>query len=146
LGKKTCYLFGRQEDLVDVSLLHPSVSREHAVIVHGSPPSLALPTTELEDGDGPPPPRGGATLIDLNSSWGTFVSKTPDKAGRKLDPKQNYVLCEGDCIRFGDSTRRYLVRGLPPEMKTTSTPLPSDTTTSAPRKKVAKINSKGKKK
>jgi len=109
LGKKLCYLFGRQEDLVDVPLLHPSISREHAVVVHGSPPSLV---TETEGDEEPPPPRGGATLIDLNSSWGTFISKSIDKAGKKLDPKQNWVLHEGDCLRFGDSTRRYVVRGL----------------------------------
>lgn len=34
INKKSYFLFGRQPDVCDISLQHPTISRQHAVIQH----------------------------------------------------------------------------------------------------------------
>ncbi len=86
-------LIGRQEDAVDIHTEHPSCSRVHAALVRGND-TLPAPQSPCE-----------LHLIDLGSTHGTFVNKS-------LLSKQTYqALNVGDVIRFGASTRLYVLSG-----------------------------------
>jgi len=84
VNRKKMTIFGRNKDLCDIVMQHPSISRQHAAIVHGS--------------------SGNMYLIDLDSSHGTTNNK------QKLTPEKRECLKDGDIIRFGASTREYHVR------------------------------------
>jgi len=84
VNRKKMTIFGRNKDLCDIVLQHPSISRQHAAIVHGS--------------------SGNMYLIDLGSSHGSTNNK------QKLTAEKREVLRDGDIIRFGASTREYHVR------------------------------------
>lgn len=77
-------VFGRHKNFADVLLQHPSISRQHAVLLHGK--------------------SGNMYVMDLGSSHGTFVNK------RRVKPEQREALQEGDCVKFGASSREYIVR------------------------------------
>jgi len=103
MGSKNYYTLGRSTipGSVDICMLHRSLSRLHAAIVHGTPKC-----------------EKGATLFDLSSANGTFLAIGGQWV--RLVPRQPYVLQEGDRIAFGNSTRAYIVSGLrcptpPPE-------------------------------
>lgn len=66
VGRQACYVLGRNEDLCDFGLQHPSVSRQHAAIVH--------------DRD------GAVKVLDLGSAQGTFVN------GEEIEPNKPRVL------------------------------------------------------
>merc|ERR1719166_62362 len=84
VNRKKMTIFGRNKDLCDIVLQHPSISRQHAAIVHGS--------------------SGNMYLIDLGSSHGSTNNK------QRLTAEKREVLRDGDIIRFGASTREYHVR------------------------------------
>lgn len=92
MGKIQCFRIGRQEGN-DLVLDHLSISRQHAVLVHGT-------------ADGPL----GATLFDLGSAHGTVRINAFGK--EKLQPNVGLVLKEGDIIVFGASTRQYQLAGV----------------------------------
>lgn len=83
-SKQKSVIFGRHKNYVDILLQHPSISRQHGVILHGK--------------------SGNMYLMDLGSSHGSFVNK------RRLQSEQREPLREGDVIRFGASSREYIVR------------------------------------
>lgn len=93
------FIFGRSSAHCDVVLEHNSISKQHAVLVHGSPKGDAQ-----------------ATMIDLGASNGTFVSdETPKttedmKAMRRLEPQTPIILAPGMCVRFGESSRLYTLQ------------------------------------
>lgn len=68
----------------DILLDHQSISRQHAVIQFRANPEVAF-------------------LYDLGSSHGTFVNK------KQIKPKSYHPLKNGDMLRFGVSTRFYVV-------------------------------------
>jgi len=84
ISRQRAVVFGRHKNMADILLQHPSISRQHSVILHGK--------------------SGNMYIMDLGSSHGTFLNK------RKLSCEQREPLKEGDVIRFGASTRDYLVR------------------------------------
>jgi len=84
IQEKKCVIFGRNQSLCDIKLDHPSISRQHAIIAHGS--------------------SGNVYLMDLGSSHGTF------KNGKRLEPNKREALADLDIIKFGASTREYIVR------------------------------------
>ena len=79
-----------KESFCDFVVLHPSTSRQHAVIQHRKEDSF---------------------LYDLNSTHHTFLNK------KKIPPKAYQKLRNGDFIRFGESTRSYVVCGVKCEEK-----------------------------
>eukprot|EP01047_Picozoa_sp_COSAG01_P100356 COSAG01_NODE_30221_length_620_cov_1.297505_2_plen_111_part_01 len=80
-----CMLIGRQADVCDLVMQHPSVSRHHAVLLHrGS--------------------DGQIFVCDLGSTHGTFLNK------KRLAPKHNMELAPGDVLRFGESTRLHRLK------------------------------------
>ncbi|VDP92149.1 unnamed protein product [Echinostoma caproni] len=82
-----------------VVMAHPSISRLHAVLQYGRPP-LSIAKTSAAHVDSP-----GWYLQDLDSTHGTFVNK------RRLPSGRFVRIHVGHVIRFGCSTRLYLLSG-----------------------------------
>lgn len=80
------FLLGRQDDVVDFVLAHASISRVHAVLQYRQ--------------------DGALLLLDLGSAQGTFINKKA--CSREGVYERLYV---GDMIKFGASTRQYVVQG-----------------------------------
>lgn len=96
IHEKSTYLFGRDRDVCDIPLDNLSCSTQHAVIVHRQV-SKTDPATGLRAYVVKP------FIIDLESRNGTFLNDV------KLDDSRYYELMDKDCIRFGASTREYIV-------------------------------------
>jgi pSer/pThr/pTyr-binding forkhead associated (FHA) protein len=95
VSTKDHFVVGRTEGC-DVVLLHPSVSRRHAVIQHRAGRSAG----DEDDGEGE---GGGVFVYDLGSTHGTFVGK------RRVGARQYCELRVGDMVRFGASTRLFVL-------------------------------------
>jgi hypothetical protein len=96
LSTKVCIVIGRVAELNDIILDHGSISRQHAAIVNGKPANL-----EKE--------HAHACIMDLGAANGTFVGPNP-KNMKRLKPNEIYPLTNGTGIRFGESSRFYIVR------------------------------------
>lgn len=84
---KPYFVVGRQKDIVDIWQENPTISRRHAVFQHKD--------------------TGDLFIYDLGSTHGTFVNQ-------KLIAKQSYLkIKQGDIIRFGMSTRWFILNGGP---------------------------------
>ncbi|CEO95503.1 unnamed protein product (mitochondrion) [Plasmodiophora brassicae] len=101
LDERPFTILGRQPDVCHRALLHPSISRQHAVVQHG--------------------PHGAVFINDLGSTHGTVVNK------KRLVAGQFHPLRVGDVVRFGQSQRIYCVEGperlRPPEWQTLQGPV-----------------------
>ena len=89
LTAKPYHVFGRLSDC-DVVLEHPSASRHHAV--------LQYKAKETETSG------KGLYVYDFGSTHGTFVNKTA------IEPKRYYRVRAGYVIKFGGSSRLYIVQ------------------------------------
>jgi pSer/pThr/pTyr-binding forkhead associated (FHA) protein len=90
LSHRPYTVFGRSPDS-DVVLDHPTISRYHALVQYKS---------EFEHGQ-----PAGLYLYDCGSTHGTFMNK------KRLEPKVYVRIKIGYIIKFGQSTRLYLVQG-----------------------------------
>jgi len=90
LSHRPYTVFGRSPDS-DVVLEHPTISRYHALVQYKS---------EFEHGQ-----PAGLYLYDCGSTHGTFMNK------KRLEPKVYVRIKIGYIIKFGQSTRLYLVQG-----------------------------------
>lgn len=90
LSNKIYHIFGRQGDAVDILLEHQSISRQHAIIHHSA--------------------EGSLMIMDMKSAQGTFINK------KEIEKEMYKPLNVGDIIKFGQSTRMYVVNG-PDEFK-----------------------------
>ncbi|OQS06876.1 hypothetical protein THRCLA_01091, partial [Thraustotheca clavata] len=86
IGQQAMTLFGRNGDVCDVELAHESISRQHSAIVHTR--------------------TGSVEIIDLGSAQGTMVDD------KMLEKEERRELKNENVIRFGQSSRHYIVRGL----------------------------------
>lgn len=95
IHRQSAYLIGRDRLVADISVDHPSCSKQHAVIQYrhiqekdefGGSKSLTKPF-----------------MIDLESTNGTQVN---DEA---IPVSRYYELRAGDVIKFGQSTREYVL-------------------------------------
>ncbi|EGD80570.1 hypothetical protein PTSG_01162 [Salpingoeca rosetta] len=84
ISKKPFYIVGRAP-ICDIQAEHPSISRCHTVLQHGD--------------------DGFVYAYDLNSTHGTKLNKT------KMPPKRYYRFRIGQMLRFGASTRLYILSG-----------------------------------
>lgn len=85
LHEKARCVVGRQDDVCDLVLEHPSISRAHAVMQHGA--------------------DGRVWMCDLGSTHGTKINK------RKLAGMSFEQMRPGDVMKFGESTRLFIVHG-----------------------------------
>jgi smad nuclear-interacting protein 1 len=92
IAKQSAYLLGRNADIADIHLEHPSISSQHAVLQYRAVPS----------GD-----KGALScqpyVMDLESTNGSFLN------GVRIDAARYYQLRKGDVLRFGSSTREYVL-------------------------------------
>ncbi|KAL6061528.1 Kanadaptin [Balamuthia mandrillaris] len=84
VSEKDYWLIGRQPGC-NLLMQHPSLSRQHAVLQHRQ--------------------DGSVFLYDLGSTHGTFIGKT------KLKAHRYHLLRIGDMVKFGASTRFYILKG-----------------------------------
>ncbi|KIW14996.1 hypothetical protein PV08_07783 [Exophiala spinifera] len=99
LYTQSCWLFGREVSVCDYALEHPSCSKQHAVIQF----RYIEKRNEFGDKIGKVRPY----IIDLESGNGTTLNEDPVPEGRYME------LRDKDVIKFGHSTREYMVQ-LPP--------------------------------
>ncbi|CAM6125309.1 unnamed protein product [Calypogeia fissa] len=95
IHRQTCYLFGRERKVADIPTDHPSCSKQHAIIQYR--------LTEKEDADGMMSSKVRPYLMDLGSTNGTMLNS------ERLDPQRYYEMFEKDTIKFGNSSREYVL-------------------------------------
>ncbi|WAR60404.1 hypothetical protein PtB15_9B343 [Puccinia triticina] len=95
IHRQSAYLFGRDRVVVDIPIDHPSSSKQHAVIQFRQ----ICSTNEFGDSKTLVKPF----IIDLESANGTFVN------GTKIPDSRYYELQSGDVIKFGCSTREFVL-------------------------------------
>ncbi|CAH7673414.1 SMAD/FHA domain-containing protein [Phakopsora pachyrhizi] len=93
--QQSAYLIGRDRVVVDIPIDHPSSSKQHAVIQYRQV------QTKNEFGDTKTLVK--PFLIDLESANGSFVN------GEKVPESRYYELQQGDVIKFGFSTREFVL-------------------------------------
>jgi pSer/pThr/pTyr-binding forkhead associated (FHA) protein len=95
--EKSFFVFGRLP-ACDVVLDHPSISRYHAILQYRSS------TKSLSDNEQDPLFTSGFYLYDLGSTHGTLINK------EKIRPKTYYRLRVGHMMKFGGSTRLFVLQ------------------------------------
>ncbi|ENN73800.1 hypothetical protein D910_07012 [Dendroctonus ponderosae] len=110
IHRESAYLIGRDRKVVDLAVDHPSCSKQHAALQY-----RLVPFTR-ENGSAVPVAskaqliymvvagkRVRPYLIDLESANGTFINNN------KIEPKKYVELLERDVIKFGFSSREYVL-------------------------------------
>lgn len=95
IHRQAWFMFGRERRLVDVPTDHPSCSKQHAV--------LQFRLVEAADEYGVNQQVVKPYLMDLGSVNGSFIN------GEKVEAHRYYELLEKDCIKFGLSSREYIL-------------------------------------
>ncbi|XP_017062278.1 FHA domain-containing protein DDL [Drosophila ficusphila] len=95
IHRQSCFLVGRDRKVVDLAVDHPSCSKQHAALQYRLVP--------FEREDGSHGKRVRLYLIDLESANGTFLNN------KKIDGRKYYELMEKDVIKFGFSSREYVL-------------------------------------
>ncbi|KAL3636788.1 hypothetical protein CASFOL_019087 [Castilleja foliolosa] len=93
--RQSCYLFGRERRVADIPTDHPSCSKQHAVLQYRQ--------VEEENPDGTMSKRVRPYMMDLGSTNGTFINDN------QMEPQRYYELFEKDTIKFGNSSREYVL-------------------------------------
>ncbi|KAF5796673.1 putative forkhead-associated (FHA) domain, SMAD/FHA domain superfamily [Helianthus annuus] len=93
--RQTCYLFGRERRVADIPTDHPSCSKQHAVLQYRQ--------VEKELPDGMLGKEVKPYIMDLGSTNGTFINDN------RIEPERYYELMEKDTIKFGNSSREYVL-------------------------------------
>ncbi len=91
ISRQSAYLVGRNAEICDIHVAHPSCSVQHAVLQY-----RALPQ---DNGKLLCKPY----LMDLESTNGTSLN------GVTIEPARYYELKKGDVVKFGASTREYVL-------------------------------------
>lgn len=92
VSKQSAYLWGRNEEIADIPLQHPSCSSQHAVLQYRSLPHKETGKLTCQP-----------YLMDLESTNGSFIN------GVQIDAARYYQLKKGDVLKFGASTREYVL-------------------------------------
>lgn len=95
IHRQSCYLFGRERRVADIPTDHPSCSKQHAVI--------QFRQVEKEQPDGLLLKQIRPYIMDLGSTNKTFINDSP------IEPHRYYELREKDTIKFGNSSREYVL-------------------------------------
>lgn len=95
IHRQSAFLVGRDDRVADILLDHPSASKQHAVIQFRLVPVL--------DAAGKPARVVKPYLMDLGSSNKTFLNNA------EIDDSRYYEMKEGDMVKFGASTREYVL-------------------------------------
>jgi len=95
LHRQSAYLMGRDRKVCDLPIDHPSCSKQHAAFQY------RMVSRKKEDGS--EANRVLPYVIDLGSANGTFLNNT------RIEAKRYYELKEKDVLKFGFSTREYVL-------------------------------------
>ncbi|PWA85163.1 smad nuclear-interacting protein 1 [Artemisia annua] len=93
--RQTCYLFGRERRVADIPTDHPSCSKQHAVLQYRQ--------VDKEQPDGMIAKEIKPYIMDLGSTNGTFIN------GNRIEAERYYELMEQDTVKFGNSSREYVL-------------------------------------
>jgi smad nuclear-interacting protein 1 len=100
LHRKSYYLIGRDQRIADIHTAHPSCSKQHAVIQFRSISRIEEdPRTHNKIKISEVKPY----LMDLGSAHKTTVN------GSEVEEARYYQLLEKDCLKFGQSSREYVI-------------------------------------
>lgn len=95
IHRQSAYLLGRDRKVADIPIDHPSCSKQHAALQYRLVP--------YHRSDGSLGKQIKLYIIDLESANGTFINNN------KIEPKQYVELFEKDVIKFGFSSREYVL-------------------------------------
>ena len=95
LHRQSAFLLGRDRKVADIPVDHPSCSKQHA--------ALQFRLVPYKRPDGTKGRRVRPYIIDLGSANGTFVNN------QKIEPQRYVELMEKDVVKFGFSTREYVL-------------------------------------
>ncbi|CAA7032398.1 unnamed protein product [Microthlaspi erraticum] len=95
IHRQSCYVFGRERRIADIPTDHPSCSKQHAVLQYRE--------MEIEKPDGMMGKQVRPYLMDLGSTNKTYINEKP------IEPQRYYELLEKDTIKFGNSSREYVL-------------------------------------
>lgn len=95
IHRQSAYLIGRDRKIADIPVDHPSCSKQHAALQY-----RLVPFKRENGSEGK---RVRPYLIDLESANGTYVNNV------KLESKRYHELMERDVLKFGYSSREYVV-------------------------------------
>ncbi|CAF1602277.1 unnamed protein product [Rotaria sp. Silwood1] len=95
IHRQSAYLIGRDRTVCDLPVDHPSCSKQHAV--------LQYRLMDYKRDDSTMGRRVIPYIIDLGSANGTFLNN------KKIESERYYELRENDVIKFGFSTREYVL-------------------------------------
>jgi smad nuclear-interacting protein 1 len=95
IHRKSVYLAGRDTRVADLVLAHPSCSKQHAVIQFRKVEKFMQDGTAFE--------RILPYIMDLASIHKTFLN------GEAIEDSRYYELRAKDCVKFGASTREYVL-------------------------------------
>lgn len=97
LFKDCLFLFclGRDRRVADIPVDHPSASKQHAALQY-----RLIPETRA---DGQVIKRVKPYIIDLESANGTYLNNN------RIEPRRYHELFEKDVLKFGFSSREYVL-------------------------------------
>lgn len=95
IHRQSAYLVGRDRAIADLPVDHPSCSKQHA--------ALQYRLMNYERPNGSVGKQIRLYVIDLESANGTFIN------GNKIEPKRYVELMEKDVLKFGFSSREYVL-------------------------------------
>ncbi|GAA6099258.1 smad nuclear-interacting protein 1 [Tachysurus ichikawai] len=95
IHRQSAYLLGRQRKIADIPIDHPSCSKQHAVFQYR--------LVEFTRADGTTGRRVKPYIIDLGSGNGTYLNN------QRIEPQRYYELKEKDVLKFGFSSREYVL-------------------------------------
>lgn len=95
IHRQSAYLMGRDRKVADIPIDHPSCSKQHAALQY-----RLVPFTRADGSKGR---QIKLYVIDLESANGTYLNNN------KIEPKKYYELKERDVVKFGYSSREYVL-------------------------------------
>lgn len=95
IHRQSAYLMGRDRKVADIPLDHPSVSKQHAALQYRLVSHVNEEGRRLK--------RIRPYVMDLESANGTYLN------GDRLEPKRYYEILERDVLKFGFSSREYVL-------------------------------------
>ncbi|XP_055389529.1 probable serine/threonine-protein kinase DDB_G0280133 [Condylostylus longicornis] len=95
IHRQSAYLIGRDRKVCDLPVDHPSCSKQHAVLQYRLVP--------FERENGTVGKRVRPYILDLESANGTYLNN------KRIESKKYFELLEKDVIKFGFSSREYVL-------------------------------------